>query len=431
MTQSEHLKSDSILIVGAGIFGLGTALELSKRGYTNITVIDRYNVPVPDGSSVDISRIIRVEYSDEFYAKLAREALAEWNTTFKEHFHQSGFVLMADKNADSSYVMKSKATSEKLQDYSGEITDANSLKSRFDNFPTATEGLSAYFNPRGGWADAQSAVRFMAQECSQRGVSFITGPRGRAKSLRIRPRDKRVVGVNVAEGEPIFATQTILATGAWSGQLLPISHASSASGQSVGFVKLTHKEAESLRGMPVIMNFSTGVFVFPPYPGNNLLKVAHHGFGVANQVAVEDGKRVISSPKLAGNNADAGYLPEDADKHLRGGLRQLVPQFGDRPWWKRRMCWYSDTPEGDFIADSHPELQGLFIATGGSGHAFKFAPVLGRYIADCFENTASDELRKRWRLRESDGKGEVPKKGDGSRGGQPWRLLLPHEQAKL
>jgi len=69
----------------------------------------------------------------------------------------------------------------------------------------------------------------------------------------------------------------------------------------------------------------------------------------------------------AGNNANAGYLPEDTDKHLRDGLRQPVPQFGDRPWWRRRVCWYSDVPEGDSIAESHPNLQGLFIATGGSG----------------------------------------------------------------
>ncbi|KJK61699.1 FAD dependent oxidoreductase [Aspergillus parasiticus SU-1] len=238
---------------------------------------------------------------------------------------------MADKNAGSTYVMKSKATSEKLGDYSGEITDARRLKSRFQNFPAATEGLTGYFNPRGGWADAQSAVRFLAQECSQRGITFITEPRGRATSLRIRAREKRVVGVNAAEGELIFATQIILATGAWSGQLFPISHASSASGQSVGFVQLTPKEAESLRDMPVIMNFSTGVLVFSPYPGNNLLKVAHHGFGVANQVAVDNGSRLVSSPKLAGNNAKAGYLPEDADRHLRDGLKQLVPQFRDRP----------------------------------------------------------------------------------------------------
>ncbi|KAM5345811.1 hypothetical protein ACJ41O_011672 [Fusarium nematophilum] len=359
------LKSDPILIVGAGVFGLGTALELKKRGYENVTVIDRYHIPVPDGSSVDISRIVRVEYADEVYAKMAREALAEWNLTYKDHFYPAGFVMMADKTANATYVMKSKAMSEKLGDYSGEITQADQLPSMFPSFPSSTAGLTAYVNPKDGWADAEASIRQLAQECSRRGVSFITGPRGRATSLRMR--NKRVVGVNVAEGEPIFAAQVILCTGAWSDNLLPISHASSASGQSVGFVQLTSEEAESLRGMPVIMNFSTGVFVFPPYPGSNLLKVAHHGFGVATQVSVDDGKRIISTPKLAGNNADAGYLPDDADEHLRAGLAQLVPQFGSRPWLKRRMCWYSDTPGGDFIVDHHPEVDGLFVATGGSG----------------------------------------------------------------
>ncbi|KAK6813610.1 hypothetical protein RU639_010167 [Aspergillus parasiticus] len=95
------------------------------------------------------------------------------------------------------------------------------------------------------------------------------------------------------------------------------------------------------------------------------------------------------------------------------------------------MCSYSDTPDGDFIADFHPDMPLLFVATGSSGHAFKFTPVLGRYIADCFEHEASDELRRKWRLRAPDGKEGMTKQGGGSRGGQPWHLLLPHEQAKL
>lgn len=34
-------KDDAIIIVGAGIFGLSTAIHLSQRGYTNVTVFDR------------------------------------------------------------------------------------------------------------------------------------------------------------------------------------------------------------------------------------------------------------------------------------------------------------------------------------------------------------------------------------------------------
>ena len=37
------LKQDPIAIVGAGVFGLSTALNLAKRGYSNVTVYDRKN----------------------------------------------------------------------------------------------------------------------------------------------------------------------------------------------------------------------------------------------------------------------------------------------------------------------------------------------------------------------------------------------------
>lgn len=33
-------KTDPIVIVGAGIFGLSTSLHLARRGYKNVTVFD-------------------------------------------------------------------------------------------------------------------------------------------------------------------------------------------------------------------------------------------------------------------------------------------------------------------------------------------------------------------------------------------------------
>lgn len=43
MALSKLRKDDAVVVVGAGIFGLSTALHLASRGYTNVTVFDRQN----------------------------------------------------------------------------------------------------------------------------------------------------------------------------------------------------------------------------------------------------------------------------------------------------------------------------------------------------------------------------------------------------
>jgi len=88
------------------------------------------------------------------------------------------------------------------------------------------------------------------------------------------------------------------------------------------------------------------------------------------------------------------------------------------------------SPTGDFLVDYHPKFQNLFIATGGSGHAFKFLPVLGDEIVKIIEAGPSDgpqsggvrattetgydeSYRQAWRWRDT----SMAWIGDGSRGG--------------
>lgn len=363
-TKNPVAKSDTILIVGAGVFGLSTALELKKRGYLHVTVVDRYLPPVIDGSSVDISRVIRVDYADPLYATMARQAHEGWITDFGEHYYPSGFVMLAEKPGHP-YIEKSKEINKSLGFALEEHEDAGKVRGVYPSVQFRDAGLKAYVNQQGGWADAESSVRQLAAKCSLAGVTFITGPGGRVTSLRYN--GGRVVGVNVAQGGPLLAGQVILATGAWTNRLIGMDHAVSASGQPVGFIQLTPEEAKRLEGSPVIINLSSGVFVFPPFPGTNVLKVARHCYGFATQVPVEDTTRVVSSPKRDGNGVDSSYLPDDAEAALREGLRQLVPEFANHEWMNRRLCWYTDTPDGDFVVDYHPNTDGLFLATGGAG----------------------------------------------------------------
>lgn len=41
MARPSVTKHDPIIIVGAGIFGLSTAIHLAQRGYDNVTIFDK------------------------------------------------------------------------------------------------------------------------------------------------------------------------------------------------------------------------------------------------------------------------------------------------------------------------------------------------------------------------------------------------------
>ncbi|KAJ5940145.1 FAD dependent oxidoreductase [Penicillium verrucosum] len=408
-------KTDSILIVGAGVFGLSTALELNKRGYTDITVVDRFVPPSADGSSVDISRIIRADYADPIYSQMAREAYSGWTTEYKDQYFESGFALLSE-TPKNEYMEKSKAV---IRAAGGKLDDLDDAMEIRKLYPSVAGPMP------------QAASKKLASKCTVAGISIIAGPRGTVISLR--REGSRVVGVNLVGGQVLLASQVILSTGAWTNRLLNMGHAASSSGQPVGFIQLTEEEALEMRKIPVMINMSSGVFSFPPTPDTHVLKLARHGYGYATDMTVNvDGvRKSLSSPKFEGSNAATGYLPDDADESLRQGLRQFFPKLGDRPWMNRRLCWYTDTPNGDFIIDHHPTIQGLFMATGGAGHGFKFLPILGQYIADCFENKAPEALRQKWRMNPPQGDSKGPMAGDGSRGGPPLRKLSPLEQAKL
>jgi sarcosine oxidase len=56
------------------------------------------------------------------------------------------------------------------------------------------------------------------------------------------------------------------------------------------------------------------------------------------------------------------------------------------------VCIYTLSPDRHFVIDLHPEHSNVAVATGFSGHGFKFAPAVGEMLADLVE-TGKTELR--------------------------------------
>lgn len=360
--RNQPRQSDQIIIIGAGVFGLSLAYELSQRGYAHVTIVDRYLVPVPDGSSVDISRIIRPDYADDFYTKLGLEAMEGWQNEFKKFFYKSG-LLCVTQDEFHPYLESSRKNLERLGKEVHPLV-GNEAKKRYPGIHGDLSRVKGYANTSCGWADAEGSIRYLAHKCSAVGISFIFGSRGTVTSLF--HDGHRVTGILTKANTVLNADYVVLASGAWTPLIMDMQDVSVSDSQPVGFLQLTPEEAKEMEDLPVMIDLSTGWFAFPPTPGTHILKMARHGYGF-EVLQNRNQNKNVSAPDLHKDNSRSTFIPEEADHALREGLALFFPKLKDRKFMRRRLCWYTDTPEGNFIVDHHSEYSNVFMATGGSG----------------------------------------------------------------
>lgn len=57
------------------------------------------------------------------------------------------------------------------------------------------------------------------------------------------------------------------------------------------------------------------------------------------------------------------------------------PALRGAPIVGSEVCQYTNTSNGDFLIDRHPEMDNVWLVGGGSGHGFKHGPAIGEYVA--------------------------------------------------
>ena len=75
-------------------------------------------------------------------------------------------------------------------------------------------------------------------------------------------------------------------------------------------------------------------------------------------------------------------LVRDAETaRFRAFARDFLPFVARAAACTLRLCCYCDTPSGDFVVARDVRDARVTVAGGGSGHALKFAPLLGELAA--------------------------------------------------
>jgi glycine/D-amino acid oxidase-like deaminating enzyme len=378
----------SIVIVGAGVFGLTAAWELSVRGW-QVTVIDPGPLPRPAAASTDISKVVRADYGgDELYTAMAETALTgwdRWNERWGEPlYHQDGFLLLS---ADPLQPGRFEHDSLTLLEERGHQLERLSADARARRFPAWSPERypDGYFNPRAGWVESGKVVGRLLMEARAAGVRVLE----RTEYSRLLEHDARIVGVTTIDGRELRAESVLVAAGAWTPALLPhLGDVMWAIGQPVVHFRVADPAEWQAPRFPVwAADISrSGWYGFPALD-DGTLKMANHGVG--RRVNADDSRDVLPAEEAI----------------FRTFVRNHLPALSGAPIVASRLCLYCDTFDGDFWIAPDPARAGLIVAAGDSGHAFKFAPVLGGLIADVVEAKPNQWAQRfRWRARGRDAK---------------------------
>jgi sarcosine oxidase/L-pipecolate oxidase len=110
---------------------------------------------------------------------------------------------------------------------------------------------------------------------------------------------------------------------------------------------------------------------------DNIIKFALHAEGYT-YIPPSETPIQVSAPRTIRTHGPTGTkVPHEVLKHLHERLQAVYPELAQIPLDTTRLCWYTDTPDEDWIIDQVPQHPGLFLATGGSGHAFKVSICYG------------------------------------------------------
>jgi sarcosine oxidase len=309
-----------VAVVGAGIMGAATAWQLARRG-ADVVVYEQFEQNHDRGSSHGRTRIFRVAYPDPTWIRLAEEAYAGWKELDPAVLGLYGLVEIAPEQALTS---------------AGALEECG-LPHRFLGPAEARElgvalpsGWAALFVPDAGVTYADEARH-----------AFLAG-------IDVR------YGSRVDDLDALDADVVVVAAGSWIGRFFPDLPVT-VTRETVAYFR-----QDSTPPSIVEVDEGRAHAMFSLHdPVYGLKAGAHHDGGVAD-------------PEETGE-------PDPAlVERIAGWVAERLPNADSTPV-AAETCLYTTTPDERFILERRGRV---VIGSPCSGHGFKFAPAVGKRLAD-------------------------------------------------
>ena len=356
-------RSFDVIVVGAGAMGSAALYQLARRG-VRVAGFDRFTPPHAHGSTHGRSRIIREAYYEHpLYVPLVQRAYELWDELARAWegeaplFRRTGGVMLGPSNGVLVAGARRSAHAHRLPH---EELTARELSGRFPAF-ALPEDMVALLEPRAGVLDPEQCVAAQLTLAARAGADLRLGE----PVVRWRAGAD---GVSITTAERSYAAgRLVVATGAWTPALLPgLPMALRVERQVMHWFRPVADPARfAPERCPIAMveYAPERLFYTIPDAGAGVKAAIHHEGEATTPEAV---RRAVTEADVA---------------PVRALLRRFLP-LANGALLDSATCLYTNTPDGHFLIDTHPEHSRVLVVSACSGHGFKFASVIGEIVAD-------------------------------------------------
>ncbi|HET8522834.1 MAG TPA: N-methyl-L-tryptophan oxidase [Thermomicrobiales bacterium] len=355
------------IIIGGGTMGTAAAWELGKRGERAL-VLEQFGHVHTNGSHSGQTRVIRHPYAEGAdYIPLVLRADDLWveleQITDQVLLHRVGGLELAAPGYHHAERARASAAEHSVP---FEWIDADEVQSRWPTFRIPA-GWQAGFGPRSGFLAVEPGLRAMAAEARKMNVEIreyepVLGWGASAEG----------VWVDTHRGRST-ADRLIITAGAWADKVLAeLGLPFTVLRKVLWWLEVEEPERFAPERFPVFVTDSDfgEIYGFPIF-GQPGFKIAVHSGGIPTTTE--------SVNRTADDREKAEVVPA-AQAFFPGVTGRVV---------NRAVCLYTNTPDGHFIIDRHPEWPNVVIGAGFSGHGFKFAPAIGEHLVNLAYDTAA------------------------------------------
>jgi sarcosine oxidase len=354
------------IVVGLGAIGSGAAYWLSRRLGDRVLGVEQFELGHHRGAGQDHSRIIRLSYHRPDYVRLAKRAYATWAEVEAEArttiVTRTGGLDVGPREA--AIPLSDYTTAMDAEDVPYEHLDGPEIIRRWPQW-RLTDEHHGVFQAESGIADPNRGNAAHQRLARERGATLLE----HAPVTRLRDPGGAAAGtveVELADGTVHRAPRVVLATDAWTndllasfGRRLPLTIIQA----QVTYFAAPDPAAFGPDRFPIwIWMDDPSFYGFPVY-------------GEAGPKAAEDvGGAEVTPATRTFERDEVGFarLTSFLTRHLPGVVGPEI---------YTKTCLYTLTPDRDFVVDRLTEHPGVVLALGAA-HAYKFASVLGRILAE-------------------------------------------------